>query len=111
MLFRSQLFIEGRIRTRSWTDQNNVKKYTTEIVVDNLQLLGRKSDNPASAQDPSSLSQTPNPVQTSIQTQFAPAQGGQTQFSQTPAQAQAQGQPSADQKPLADDSVVDDLPF
>lgn len=107
----TQLFIEGRIRTRSWTDQNNVKKYTTEIVVDNLQLLGRKSDNPASAQDPSSLSQTPNPVQTSIQTQFAPAQGGQTQFSQTPAQAQAQGQPSADQKPLADDSVVDDLPF
>ena len=40
----TQVFIEGRIRTRSYTDQAGVKKYTTEIVVDNLQLLGRRPD-------------------------------------------------------------------
>ncbi len=30
--------IEGRLQTRSWVDQNNVKKYMTEIVAENLQL-------------------------------------------------------------------------
>ena len=44
----TQLYIEGRIRTRSWDDQTGNKRYTTEILVDNLQLLGRKADNPAS---------------------------------------------------------------
>jgi len=46
----TQVYIEGKLRTRSWTDQTGNKKYTTEITVDNLQLLGRKSDNPG-AQD------------------------------------------------------------
>lgn len=38
----SQLFIEGHLRTRSWTDQGGQKRYTTEVVVDNIQLLGRR---------------------------------------------------------------------
>lgn len=42
----SPLFIEGRLRTRSWEDQHGLKKYVTEIVADNLRLLGRRgSDN------------------------------------------------------------------
>ena len=44
----TQLYIEGRIRTRSWDDQNGNRRYTTEILADNLQLLGRRADNPAS---------------------------------------------------------------
>lgn len=40
----SQLYIEGRIRTRSYTDQAGQKRYTTEIVADTLQLLGRRQD-------------------------------------------------------------------
>ena len=43
----SQVYIEGRLRTRSWTDPQGVKKYTTEIIVDNIQLLGKRTDNPA----------------------------------------------------------------
>ncbi len=46
----TQVYIEGKLRTRSWTDQTGNKRYTTEVTVDNLQLLGRKSDNPG-AQD------------------------------------------------------------
>ena len=42
-----QIYIEGKLRTRSWTDQQGVKKFTTEVVVDNIQLLGKRSDNPA----------------------------------------------------------------
>ena len=45
----SQIFIEGKIRTRGWEDQSGQKRYTTEIVADNMQLLGRRSDNPANA--------------------------------------------------------------
>lgn len=44
----TQLYIEGRIRTRSWDDQSGNKRYTTEIMADNMQLLGRRSDNPGS---------------------------------------------------------------
>ncbi len=32
------VMIEGRLQTRSWTDQNNNKKYTTEIIAESLQL-------------------------------------------------------------------------
>lgn len=38
----TQLYIEGRLRTRSYTSQDGSKKYTTEITVDSLQLLGRR---------------------------------------------------------------------
>ena len=42
----TQLFIEGRLRTRSYTGQDGVKKYTTEITVDNLQLLSKRDGAP-----------------------------------------------------------------
>ncbi|MDR0420872.1 MAG: single-stranded DNA-binding protein [Prevotellaceae bacterium] len=41
----SQLFIEGRLRTRNWEDQSGNKKYLTEIVADNVRLLGRRPEN------------------------------------------------------------------
>ena len=40
----TQVYIEGRIRTRSWDDRDGNKRYTTEIVADSMQLLGRKGD-------------------------------------------------------------------
>ena len=43
----TQLYIEGKLRTRSWSDQTGNKHYTTEVIVDNLQLLGKRSDSPA----------------------------------------------------------------
>jgi len=36
----SSVYIEGRIRTRKWTDQAGVEKYSTEIVADQMQMLG-----------------------------------------------------------------------
>lgn len=44
----SQIYIEGRLRTREWMDKDNNKRYTTEILADTMNLLGRRSDNPAS---------------------------------------------------------------
>ncbi len=40
----AQLYIEGKIRTRSYDDRDGNKRYITEIVGDNMQMLGRKSD-------------------------------------------------------------------
>jgi single-strand DNA-binding protein len=37
-----QLYIEGKIRSRSYDDKDGVKKYITEIVADSIQLLGKK---------------------------------------------------------------------
>lgn len=39
--------IEGRIQTRSWTDQSGIKKFKTEIVAENLQLGPRKNSENA----------------------------------------------------------------
>jgi single-strand DNA-binding protein len=40
----SQLYIEGKLRTRQWTDQSGNKRFTTEIQADNMQLLGKRPD-------------------------------------------------------------------
>lgn len=37
----TQLYVEGRLRTRMWEDRNQIKRYVTEIYVDNFELLGR----------------------------------------------------------------------
>jgi len=39
----SQLYIEGKIQTRSW-EKDGIKRYTTEIYADNIQMLGKKSE-------------------------------------------------------------------
>lgn len=39
----SQLYIEGKIQTRSW-EKEGIKRYTTEIFADNIQLLGKKTE-------------------------------------------------------------------
>lgn len=44
----TQIYVEGRLRTREWMDKDNNKRYTTEILADTMNLLGRRSDNPAS---------------------------------------------------------------
>ncbi len=88
----SQIYVEGRLRTREWMDKDNNKRYTTEILADTMNLLGRRSDNPAADNAP------------------------QSSYGQQQAPAPAYGQPAAAPQPRpaapavpADDP--DDLPF
>ena len=98
----TQIYVEGRLRTRSYTDQAGVKKFTTEIQADTIQLLGRRPDADG-----------------------APQQGG---YQQRPAQPQGYSAPqpqgysapqpqsyAAPQQPSysapVDDVPGDDLPF
>lgn len=46
----TQLYIEGRLRTRSWEDRNGTKRYVTEIVEEKVQLLSKKADTAAPQQ-------------------------------------------------------------
>ena len=96
----TQIYVEGRLRTRSYTDQAGVKKFTTEIQADTIQLLGRRPDADG-----------------------APQQGGyqpQGGYQQRPAQPQGYSAPqpqsyAAPQQPAysapVDDVPGDDLPF
>ncbi len=38
----SQVYIEGRLQTRKWTDKDGVEKFTTEIIADKMQMLGSR---------------------------------------------------------------------
>ena len=39
----SQVYIEGRLRTRKWQDKDGQEKYTTEIIAERMQMLGSRS--------------------------------------------------------------------
>jgi single-strand DNA-binding protein len=38
----SQIYVEGSLRTRKWTDKDGIEKYTTEIRADQMQMLGSR---------------------------------------------------------------------
>ena len=40
-----QIYVEGRIRTRQWQDQQGQKRYTTEVVAQRVQMLGGRPDS------------------------------------------------------------------
>lgn len=44
----SPLYVEGRLRTRAWDDKEGVKRYTTEINADFIQLFNKREGNEAS---------------------------------------------------------------
>lgn len=50
----SQVYVEGKLQTRKWTDQNGIERYTTEIVVNwpqgKVELLGKRSEEPTKPQ-------------------------------------------------------------
>lgn len=83
-----KLYIEGKIRTRSYDDQTGAKRYVTEIFVDNMEMLTPKS---ASTGASSYAPGTQQPAASPVQQPVAPAQP------QQPAVAQ--------------NNPVDDLPF
>ena len=52
------VYVEGRLHTREWEDQNQIKRKTTEIRCDNFTMLGKRSDAPT-GQSQGSMSPSP----------------------------------------------------
>jgi len=48
----AQVYVEGSLRTRKWTDQSGVEKYSTEIRADQMQMLGGKPEGGATRAAP-----------------------------------------------------------
>lgn len=46
------IYVEGRLKTRKWTDKDGVEKYTTEILADQMQLLGGHGNSNGEQQSP-----------------------------------------------------------
>ena len=59
----SQVYVEGRIQTRKWQDKDGNDRYTTEIVANEMQMLGSRGTNSDSSagQQPASTSQPTSP--------------------------------------------------
>lgn len=88
----TQVYLEGRLQTRSWDAQDGQKKYRTEVIADNMIMLGRPTGSSGSA-----------PQSTQTQTQDSTPQN-------TPA-----GEVLTNEElptiQIADDIKVEDIPF
>ncbi len=96
----SQIYVEGRLQTRKWQDQGGQDRWSTEIVANEMQMLGGRDDAGA---------------------HYAPAGGGGQNYAPQPPQASAasapqaaaqnapQGMPAGNKPPAAD--FDDDIPF
>ena len=56
-----QVYVEGRIQTRSWDDRDGNKRYTTEIVATDVQFLGSRDDAGAGRPQGSTAGDFPGP--------------------------------------------------
>lgn len=73
-----KLYVEGKIRTRSYDDQTGAKRYVTEIFVDSMEMLGpRGTAAPGAAAPQPGMSQGA-PAQPMAQSQATPAQDNTT---------------------------------
>jgi single-strand DNA-binding protein len=102
----TQLYIEGRIKTRSYDDADGNKKYITEIVGDQMQLLGKRPDDDSEEGGYGDATSQGGYSQRSS----APQQGGAAP--QGGAQAQRPSAPPKEEDPFdAGEDGPDDLPF
>ena len=85
-----KLYLEGKIRTRSYSDQSGAMRYITEIYVDNMEMLTPKGAGQGAGTS---------------------AQQGAAKPSQQPQQMQQNQQPQQSQAQPVQDNPADDLPF
>jgi single-strand DNA-binding protein len=60
------VYVEGRLKTRKWTDKDGVEKFTTEVIADQMQLLGGREgmgggDEPGESRPPQQARSAPAP--------------------------------------------------
>lgn len=103
----SKIYCEGRLQTRKWTDQQGVERYSTEIVISEMQMLDSKQQGQQQGRQGGLVQQ----AQQQTQQQRAPV--NQQQAPQQSRQPQQQGQqqrqaPQYSETPM---NFTDDVPF
>ena len=62
-----KVYIEGKLKTRSWTDENNQTRYTTEVVADQMTMLSRAEGGQQATNYPNSVENKPvQPMDTDL---------------------------------------------
>lgn len=95
----SQVYVEGRLQTRKWQDQNGQDRYTTEIVASEMQMLGGRGGQGGGVQEQSYGGGYGG---------GQPQGGGQRQAPQGGGYNQPQQAPAA---PMPTEDFDDDIPF
>ena len=121
----SQIYVEGKLQTRKWQDQSGQDRYTTEIIVDQMQMLGGRGGEGGGGNAGGGYQRPQNNQQGGYQQQGGQSQGGYQQQGgqnqggqnqggyQQPAPNQGGGQSQPKQPPMAepDFDFDDDIPF
>lgn len=94
----SKVYIEGKLKTRKWQDQNGQDRYSTEIIADQLQMLDSRAERQQGGFAPQQNNYAP---QATTPRQQAPARQ----------QYQQPQQPAAPAQPPVTDFGDDDIPF
>ena len=95
----SKIFLEGRLQTRSWQDQSGTKKYMTEIIAENMQMLDRKPQGGAPYQGQGAPAQS------------APAGSMPPQSASQPLPPQPEEIPTIQIDENQDEVKIEDIPF
>ncbi|MBV8619139.1 MAG: single-stranded DNA-binding protein [Curvibacter sp.] len=99
----SQVYVEGSLRTRKWTDQSGVEKYSTEIRADQMQMLGsRQGMGGPSGGDEGGYEPSPAPRRAAPAASPAP---------RAPAARPAPAPAPASRPSSGFDDMDDDIPF
>lgn len=100
----SQIYVEGSLRTRKWTDKDGLEKYTTEIRADQMQMLGSRQGMGGPAGDDSGYDSGAG------QNYARPAPAARASTPQ-PRPAPTQSAPAAARPASNFDDMDDDIPF
>ena len=95
----SQIYIEGKLQTRKWQDQQGQDRYSTEIVANEMQMLGGRGEMGAGGGSYAPSGQKQQPA------------GGGFQQQSAQQQQQAPQQQSAPAQPAPSQDFDDDIPF
>ncbi|MFZ7305822.1 single-stranded DNA-binding protein [Avibacterium avium] len=102
----SKVYVEGRLRTRKWQDQNGQDRYTTEIQGDVLQMLDSRAERAQGGYEPRGGGYTQQGGG------YAAQQGGNQPAQPTYQAPKAAPQPTPAPQPVIDDVPLDDdIPF
>ncbi|MQR00477.1 single-stranded DNA-binding protein [Glaciimonas soli] len=103
----SQVYLEGRLQTRKWTDKEGAERYTTEIISDTMQMLGGRPGGNAQMDDggyDSAPASAPAPRQN-----MGNASSGGSSYGNSAPSRPAQSAPSRPAPNFSD--MDDDIPF
>lgn len=106
----ASVYVEGRIRTRKWTDQAGQERYSTEIVADQMQMLGGRATGERGSSSTDDF-ESPRSQRQGRQENARPASGGSAPAASTPRASQSSGSSGSFGGGGGFADMDDDIPF